>query len=66
MTARMKNIVMRVPQKMTAAIGIQRLLPPRSIGTTPIDAQADVRKIGRIRSFAASRIESRIDKPLVL
>ena len=43
---------------MTQPIGDHRPEPPNTIGTTPIEAAADVRKIGRIRRSAATWMAS--------
>ncbi len=43
-----------VPKQMMVPMGAQSELLLMIIGTTPIDAAAEVRKIGRIRRFPAS------------
>ncbi len=50
----MNNMVMIVPQKITAPIGIHNGLLPITMGITPIEAAAEVRKMGRIRRRADS------------
>ncbi len=51
-TVRMNTIVMMVPKKITLPIGCHRPEPPSIIGMTPIEAAAEVRKMGRMRRLA--------------
>ncbi len=52
MTVTMKKKVIIVPQKITVPIGRHKGVPVSTIGNTPIDAAAEVRKIGLIRRSA--------------
>ena len=56
-------MVISVPKKITDPMGAQRGLFERIIGTTPMDAAADVRNIGRIRRFPERKAASRAVKP---
>lgn len=62
-TVKVNTIVNGVPKKITHHIGFQSALPESTIGNTPIVAAAEVRKIGRIRRFADSRLAFRLSKP---
>ena len=53
-----KSMEIHVPKQMTTPIGDQSALRLIIIGTTPMEAAADVRKIGRIRRLPASNAAS--------
>ncbi len=47
-----------VPKQITAPIGVQSGFELMIMGMTPIEAAAEVRKIGRILRFPASKAAS--------
>jgi len=55
-TVTINTIVISVPKKMIAAIPDHIGLALIIIGSTPIEAQAEVRKIGHILRFPASNL----------
>ena len=57
------TIEIHVPKQITTPIGDHNALLLMIIGTTPIEAAALVRKIGRVRRLPASKAASRADKP---
>lgn len=59
----MSTIEMSVPKKMTAPIGDHSVLFSSIIGSTPTEAAAEVRKIGRMRRSPAWKAASRTESP---
>lgn len=60
----MSTIEISVPKKITAPIGDHSVLFSTIIGSTPTEAAADVRKIGRMRRSPAWKAASFTDNPL--